>query len=1419
MFEVACPSCKATYQVDERRVPPTGLKMRCPKCGESFQVAAPGAPAPGAAPPGAPGASGEPVLGAALGLGGKGPGLAGLGVGSPGGAAKGIGKSTVLGVAPKVELPRSPAPAAPAGPKAPLPAPRGLKSTMIGVAPAQADVSPKPPPAATPAAKAPAGPPPRPALTRPAVPVPVKSNLHLDLADEEPIAELGDDELEADLPSARPAARTSASPAAAPAHETEPPAPRRKNLFPSVDALDFSAPEPKLPFDEEDEAEEADLPSPTAALSAELDLDVERSSIPSPDQPTTVRPAKSGPANKVAAAEIDLPSIPPPPDASESDLDLPVPAPAVGLPAHRRAPADHPTTRMPAVSGRSGGGDDIGLPAVVAAGVAHAELPDLLADLPTVGGNLPDLRLGDDLPDLTADLPIVGGELPMRAAGLPMPAAGLPMPGAGLPMPGASLPSPAAGLPDRAAGLPDAAAALPGGLSGLPQPGATPPARHDSGAAHLDDFGARSPADFGSVDFGGADSFDDFGGGAEPSSGASPADDEGEFDAFPTDEGGASSGSRPAREAAGRAEAGYGEVALDGGGGGGIALEEEPERPRADTGPRVVAPEAPGAAAATAPAAAPTAILPQEKRRMSRGAKIAIATTVSLTIAGGALSVLPEVGPYGSYVVMDALKAEEHAARLESLRGEVDKLMAADSVDGADQAFLKAERAQQTAARYRPTRAYAAYVGFMRQVRFGRDAQSFARAKVLLDSFEGEQGEQSPHLTLAGMARDAAEGKLSGIAARAQALLKSSKDLDTAALVGEVALLAGEKELALTAWQRATKVQASPRTSFGLARVHALFGKDAEAQKLAEEVLAKSPGHTGGRLLLARLHLGDRARDAELVKDLEALAEPTSKASQTERVDALNLLGRLHFLRSRVTRAEESFSKALALQSSSVEAMLGLGDALFASGRNAEALARYEAATKLAPEDLGAQLGVVRAKLALESLADAAKILDGLRQKHPKSTAVAYWFGRAKELVGEKELALTSYRGAVEVGEDVPELVAAYVGMTRLLGQLGAGEEAAKQIQTALTKFPDRPEIYVAVGDLATSQAAYERAIAQYDKALSLDPADIGIHFKRGVALRRARNFEGAQKEFDLVAQGDPEFPGLALEWGLFYEASGRSAEALASYEVALKKAPNDLDLMLRVGCGKASAGQPADAEKMLRKVLDERSTSGETNHCLGRAVLLSGDTSRLHEAMRFLERAVVLDANRAEHHLYVGWAANELSDPAKAQQALDRALELDQTLADAYWQRGVLRGRQGAVRDAVTDLERALQLSPSRYEAYASLADAYFNLGREPDALAAWQKAVTLGPAQPVWRFRYGKLLLDNRRAPEARQELEQAIVGAEKLAAKPQWLWEAHRLLALVIGRDPAAIPHWQKFVVNADSNSPYRAEALRALKALGQ
>src|SRR5580692_135736 len=102
MLKVECESCKAPYQIDERRVPPAGLKMRCPKCGHSFLVTN-----PGAVPPAAP------------------------------------AKPTAL---PKTTVATGGGPPAPPGKPPPPPVPTVAKKTMVGMAPPAAPPA-RPPPA------------------------------------------------------------------------------------------------------------------------------------------------------------------------------------------------------------------------------------------------------------------------------------------------------------------------------------------------------------------------------------------------------------------------------------------------------------------------------------------------------------------------------------------------------------------------------------------------------------------------------------------------------------------------------------------------------------------------------------------------------------------------------------------------------------------------------------------------------------------------------------------------------------------------------------------------------------------------------------------------------------------------------------------------------------------------------------------------------------------------------------------------------------------------------------------------------------------------------------------------------------------------------------------------------------------------
>lgn len=786
-----------------------------------------------------------------------------------------------------------------------------------------------------------------------------------------------------------------------------------------------------------------------------------------------------------------------------------------------------------------------------------------------------------------------------------------------------------------------------------------------------------------------------------------------------------------------------------------------------------------------------------------------------IVVAGAALALVPALGPFGAYWLLDRIRAGETQELVESTVNRARKRLQADTFSEAQTAWKEVEAVRAGAKRVRALAAYSSHLGFARELRFGPDSEANAKAKVLLDELEG-QGEVA-HANLARAARAATQGQL----ARARQLLvvplgRSPADPEALALKGEVELRAKEANAALDAWTRLGKLESSARAAFGLARARFAAGDLVGAERDAELAIAKNPAHLGARILIARIFASTREREPGAVESLTQITQ-SKQASPNELVLAQTMLGDIHLARSRISRAEAAYTAALKLDPKAARALVGLGEALYRAGRYSEAQARFEAGSQAEPDDVLAKIGIGKSKMMLERLDEAHASLKKLRESHPESVSGAYWYGRVLEALGNREEAERVYRSAIDRAPSEPSLVDTYIALALLQTQQGRVEDATKTLSAARERLPKSSAIHGALGDVALASGRYSEAHAEFRRAIALDAEDLGARFKFGVALRRDGKFDEALRAFEEVKAVDRDYPGLALEHGLLYETSGRMEEALRAYEGALAKAPNDPDLMLRVGCGYASAGRTKEAQELLRKVLALRPTSTETNHCLGRALLSEG--SRLADALRYLDRAVEFDPHRAEYHLYVGWAANEAGNVPKAERALDQAIRLDQSLADAYWQRGVLRSRQGAVRDAIADLNRALQLRPSRHEVHAALADAYYDFGKEALALAEWRKAVNAQPDNATWRFRYGKLLAANQRGDAARTELATALALAEKSPKGERWLWEGHHLLARAIGLKPEAVRHWEQFLKLGPLDSPYRPEAYAALQKLGR
>lgn len=1140
------------------------------------------------------------------------------------------------------------------------------------------------------------------------------------------------------------------------------------------------------------------------------------------DLPSISRGQTALPAVPAAAA----PGRPPIPRATTAASGIELPSPrgsGIDLPSPRGSGIELPSPRddLPGLA-------EVDLPLVGGSLPAPMEL-----ELPSIGGNLP--ALAGDLPELGGNLPGLGGNLPAVGGSLPELGGNLPSYGSpGLPAPAGSLPAPASASPS----LPPALGALAAGssLSSL-ELEAQDLAPHDAAASGPSVIDLPSGESLPPPALGGAFGEVDLLDGLPPAPPSPSATDEPlEADPFgeaplPGPLSGPSSGAapqhfeataplEPLQRQTGGGGTDYGEVSLDGGGGGAeVALDGAPAPPAAPRGDDdmefgAVPQEAqPGSVSTTHVTFAPTKSSPQgPKSRV--GLKI-LAGVFAVGLGGAALALVPSIGPFGAYFVMDHLNAAEYRALVASTAKSADQALALDTHPEAARAADIVARAQAGARRAKGLGALAAYVGFVSELRFGPDAAVHARASVLLDELAEESDVDL--LELARSARAAADGQI----AKARQLLGAAESrgdsAEAAYLRAELELRAKDAQAALLAWERAKSYGETPRVRFGLARAKYAAGDEKGALADAEAVLVKNAQHVGARVLVARLSSGSREREARALELLESVIKDARNASPDERVNAYTLLGLLHLERSRMSAAEAAFAEALKINPKAARALVGLGDSLYRAGRYSEAQARFEAGTQADPDDLTAKIGVAKSKLALERVQEAGALLKKLREAQPAHPLVGYWYGRAQEALGARDAAQAAYQDVLKAAPSDPASADVYIALALLQNQQGRADDAQKTLDAAKALMPDVPGVWRALGDVAISQGRYKEALAHFRRAAALDPDDLGAKFRIGTALRRDGQFEEATTIFDQVSSIDKDYPGLALERGLLYEASGRSEEALKQYEDALAKAPTDPDLMLRVGCGKVAAGRPEQAEELLRNVLSQRPSSAETHHCLGRALLVQG--TRLSDSLRTLERAVELDLNRAEYHLYVGWAANEAGNVPKAEKALAEALRLDQGLADAYWQRGVLRQRQGAVRDAISDLTRALALRPSRHEAHAALADAFYDLGREGEALREWQLAIQAQPDNPTWRFRYGKLLAANRQNDAAVEQLTKALALIENVEPPPRWRWEAHHTLARALGNSPEAGKHWEQFLRLGPRDSPYRADARAFLEKLGR
>lgn len=533
---------------------------------------------------------------------------------------------------------------------------------------------------------------------------------------------------------------------------------------------------------------------------------------------------------------------------------------------------------------------------------------------------------------------------------------------------------------------------------------------------------------------------------------------------------------------------------------------------------------------------------------------------------------------------------------------------------------------------------------------------------------------------------------------------------DARLAAAEAYLQLGDSSAASALFKKAAESDPSnarARTAVVLSRV----GLDpmAETEQALQQIGAGDSG-VMSEMALISLRLSKR-QFAEALQAVDAY-----EAKQKGKPLPAMLRGRIELMRGQPAPARKHFEMALARDAGYVPAVMALAGLDVREGKRPDAIQRLGALVDRT------QGGVLQAEMALIGLkadggAKAEELVPLIQQavkRHPGEVQPRLALIRAQLQAKQAKDALTSAQEAYNAFPTDPAVLEALSRAHQALGDMAQAQAAAGKLTTLLPQSPGpavlQAELAMAQGDVEAARQYLQKSLTIKADHLPGQVALVGLWLKRG-KMADARAIAAA------VQKQRPKEPvGWLLMADIERAAGARLATASALREAFVRKEDASTAVML-YGALEA-AGQRQEAGKFSQDWLAKHPKD----------VLLR---------MAIAERTMAQKA----------WP--------DAERQLEEVLTLQADNAVALNNLAWVKHQQGKA-DALTTVERALKLAPKAAPFLDTQAMILAAQGQMDAALAAQRQSVDADPANHLHRLHLAQMLVQAKRIPDARKELD---------------------------------------------------------------
>ncbi len=327
-------------------------------------------------------------------------------------------------------------------------------------------------------------------------------------------------------------------------------------------------------------------------------------------------------------------------------------------------------------------------------------------------------------------------------------------------------------------------------------------------------------------------------------------------------------------------------------------------------------------------------------------------------------------------------------------------------------------------------------------------------------------------------------------------------------------------------------------------------GRLPEAERLYKAILKTQPNHFDALHLLGVLKQ-QQGNSAEALRLIAAALKTDATP------DALSNYGNILCAVNRHQEALAYYDRALALKPDDVLALTNRGATLNALGRREEALACYDRALALHPDYAPAYYNRGNTLKDLKRPAEALVCYDRALALRPDETGTLLNRGIALDALSRHEEALACYDRVLALNPD--DIVALNNRGTSLM-ELNRSEEALVCYDRALVINPYYADAHYNRGNTLLGLRRAEQAIASHDKALALKPNFADALNSRGNALSQIKRYDEALSSYDAALAIKPDFADALYNRGNVLKEARRYDEALMAYEKAVAVNPDHPD-------------------------------------------------------------------------------------------------------------------------------------------------------------------------------------------------------------------------------------------------------------------